>query len=107
MLVEMANPGTFTISRIELRRVLTAYGVTEKEMAPLFSSMEKAHRHINIIQFTSLLQKAGLNREKIINVFRRLNMNDILINEILSMVDESKISAETGRLYNATLDLGK
>ena len=100
----MANPSTFTISRVELRRVLVAYGVSEKNITALFSNMEKAHRHINVIQFTALLEKAGLTRDKITNVYRRLNMNDILISEVLNMVDESKITAETGRLYSASID---
>ena len=102
----MANPSTFTINRIELRRILTAYGVTEKSISALFSSMEKAHRHINVIQFTAMLEKAGLSRDKITNVFRRLNMNDIMISEILNMADESRITAETGRLYSASIDFG-
>ncbi len=100
----MPNPNTFTVSRLELRKILIAYGLTEKSIAALFSSMEKEHRHINVIQFTTLLEKTGLSRERIANVFRRLNMDDILISEILNMTDESKIAAETGKLYTASIE---
>lgn len=102
----MANPNTFVISRIELRRMLIAYGITDRNISALFSSMEKAHRHINIIQFVAMLDKAGISRDKISNIFRRLNMSDIMISEVLNMVDESKIVAETGRLYAASIDIG-
>lgn len=101
----MASSSTFTISRIELRRVLAAYGMTERKMDEMLSSMEKSHRHVNIVQFIGLMERAGLNRDRIINVFRRMNMDDILIEEVLDMADKSRISAETGRLYEAAVDL--
>ncbi|HUC38685.1 MAG TPA: hypothetical protein VL944_00970 [Candidatus Acidoferrum sp.] len=99
-----SNQSTFIISRIELRKILSAYGVTEKKMDELFSNMEKAHRHIDAVQFIGLLGRAGLSRERSVNVLRRINMNDIMIEQLLDMADESRISAETGRLYVATLD---
>lgn len=102
----MPNPSTFTISRIELRKIFSAYGVTERKMDEMFSSMEKSHRHINIVQFVGLMEKAGLNRNRITNIFRRMNMNDIMIEEVLNMADESRINAETGRLYKASVELG-
>jgi hypothetical protein len=96
---------TFTISRPELRRILTNFGVTEKSMAALFASMEKAHRHINIIAFVSMLEKAGLDRDETSNVFRRLNMDDITIKRAFDLVDEERINSETGRLYDVTVDV--
>ncbi len=99
------NAETFTISRPELRRMLTAFGVTEKNMAALFSSMEKAHRHINIIAFVSMLEKAGLDRDEASNLFRRLNMGDITIKRAFDLVDEERINSETGRLYDVTVDV--
>ena len=100
----MPNPSTFTISRIELRKIFTAYGVTERKMDEIFSSMEKSHRHVNIVQFVGLMERSGLGRDRIVNVFRRMNMSDILIEEVLDMADESRINAETGRLYKATVE---
>ncbi len=102
----MANPSTFTVSRIELRRILAAYGLSEKRIDEIFGNIEKEHRHINIVQLVNLLEKEGMPRDRITNVFRRMNMNDILISEVLNLSDESKISAEIGRLYNATIEFG-
>ena len=100
----MSSSNTLTISRIELKRILTAYGINDKRINELISSMEREHRHINVIQFVVLLEKAGLQRDKVVGVFRRMNMNDVEIEEALNMADESKISAEVGRLYNAAID---
>jgi Ca2+-binding EF-hand superfamily protein len=101
----MANEETFTISRAELRRILTNFGVTEKNLTALFNSMEKAHRHINIIAFVSMLEKAGMDRDETGNIFRRLNMDDVTIKRAFDMVDEEKINSETGRLYDASVDI--
>ena len=46
----------------------------------------------------------GMNRDTLGNVFRRIGMDDITINGVFNMVDEQKISAETGRLYNAEIE---
>ncbi len=95
---------TFVISRQELRRILTAFGVNEKKIEMLFSGLERAHRHVNVIAFSGLLEKAGLDRESISNVLRRLGIDDLTIRSILTTVDEQKIMAETGRLFNAIID---
>ncbi|MCL4381807.1 hypothetical protein M1614_02410 [Candidatus Marsarchaeota archaeon] len=101
----MAEQNTFTISRIELRRILTSYKVPEKNITSLIVSMEKAHRHINIIMFASLLEKAGMKHDKISNIFRRIGMDDVSINKAMNIIDEEKISSEAGRIYNVTLDM--
>lgn len=100
----MANPNTYVVSRLELRRIFAAYGLDEKRIDAVLSVMEKEHKHVDAVQFTNLLEKEGMSRDKIKNVLRRLNMNDILMSEVLNMSDESKISAETGRLYSATIE---
>jgi SOS response regulatory protein OraA/RecX len=94
---------TFTISRQELRRILVAFNVSEKNIEQLFSSMEKAHRHINAIVFSSLLEKAGLDKDRTSNVLRRLGMDDIAIRKVLETADEQRIITETGRLFEAAL----
>lgn len=104
MAKEQKKLDTYVISRQELRRLLIAFGVSEKNIGGLLSNMEKAHRHVNVITFAGLLEKAGLERDKISNVLRRLGVDDLAIRTILSSIDEQKIIAETGRLFNATVD---
>ncbi len=100
----MARQDTFVISRIELRHVLSSLGVPEKDIGVLLSTMEKTHRHTNVIVFTNLLERMGIDRDRIDNVFRRLGIDDVTISNIFRMVDESRISAETGRLFDVSLD---
>jgi SOS response regulatory protein OraA/RecX len=95
---------TFVISRSELRRLLIAFGVSEKNIESLLTGMEKAHRHVNVITFAGLLEKTGLDHEKISNALRRLGIDDLAIRTILNAMDEQKIVAETGRLFNAVVD---
>ncbi len=102
----MAEAKTYTISRQELRHVLVAFGLDEKELASLFSSMEKAHRHVNMISFISMLEKTGLDRDRIANVLRRLGLDDLTISDAMSGVDEQRIIARIGRVYDATIDFG-
>lgn len=97
---------TFTISRIELRRILLALKVSEKSIEGLIGNMEKSHRHINVVAFVTMLEKAGLERDDITNVLRRLGMDDVLISDVMGMVDEKKITSEIGRVYEADIIFG-
>ena len=92
----MAKQDTFIVSRLELRQILIALGVSEKNITSLLAAMDKAHRHTNIIIFANLLEKMGVDRDKMANLFRRMGMDDVSINNAFRMVDENKISAETG-----------
>jgi len=98
-------PETYTISRDELRRILVAFKVSEKAIARLIGDMEKAHRHMNVIAFASMLEKLDISRQTMSQIFRRLGMDEIIVNKVFNMVDEQKMLAESGRLYEASLDL--
>ncbi len=97
---------TFSISRIELRRILLALKVSDRSIESIISSMEKTHRHVNVVTFVSLLEKAGLSRDDISNTLRRLGMDDVNISLVLNMLDEQRISAEIGRVFEADVVLG-
>lgn len=101
----MVKQDTFTVTRTELRQMLAALGITEKGINDLLVALEKAHRHTNVIVFANLLEKLGIDRTRMANIFRRMGMEDITINNAFRMVDESRISAETGRLYEASIKL--
>ena len=84
--------------------MLTVFGMSESSMQALFSSMEKSHRHINALALAATLEKSGIIRDKSMNIFRRLGMDDLTINEIFESLDEERINAETGRLYDVMLE---
>jgi hypothetical protein len=68
--------------------------------------MEKSHRHINALALAAAMEKGGIDRDKSANILRRLGMDDLTINDVFETLDEERVSAETGRIYEATLDTG-
>ena len=100
----MAKQDSFVVTRMELRQILVVLGVSQKNISALLAALDKTHRHTNIIVFANLLEKMGIDRDKTSNIFRRLGMDDVTIGNAFRMVDENKIVAETGRLYEAAID---
>ena len=102
----MATSNSFTIGRNELRKALVSLRMEEKSILLLFNILNKAHRHINAIAFVTTLERMGLDRERSARVLRRIGMDDVVIANVFRMVDESKIDAEIGKVYNATIEFG-
>lgn len=98
-MIKLIQKETYSINRIELRHLLISLGTSEKSIARLLSNMEKMHRHVNIISFVAMLEKMNIKQEKMVNIFRRFGLDDVIIHNILNAVDEERILAETGRLY--------
>ncbi len=94
----------FTIGRNDLRKALVSMGMEDKAILALFNILNKAHRHINAIAFVTTLERMGVGREKSARVLRRIGMDDVVIANVFRMVDESKIDAEIGKIYDATID---
>jgi hypothetical protein len=85
--------------------MLSSFKVSEKNIQTLLNSMEKMHRHINVISVISLVESYGLNKDQITQLLRRIGIDDTTIAEAIEMLDEHKIVSEGGRLYYATLDI--
>ncbi len=100
----MARQDTFVISRKDLRQVLISMGASEKDIGAMLSSLDRAHKHTNVVVFTNMLEKMGIDRDRMVNLFRRLGMDEVTISNAFRMADEGKIKAETGRIFEATLD---
>ncbi|MEM0106908.1 MAG: hypothetical protein QXD11_01355 [Candidatus Micrarchaeaceae archaeon] len=99
----MAEKNTFALNRIEIKRVLASFKVPEKNILNILSTMEKAHRHINVITFIALIEKAGVSRDKISDLLRRFGMDDVMIKRSFDMFDQQKIMEETGRIYEISI----
>ncbi len=97
---------SFDISRSELRKVLVSAGMADRNIMALFGMLDKAHKHINAVSFVTILARMGLDYDKAIIVLRRMGLDDVTINNVMEMVDESKIDSEIGRVYDATIDIG-
>ena len=91
--------GSYSISRLELRHLLASFKVSEKSIESILSGMERAHRHINVITLASALEGYGVSVEQMREFLRRVGMGDVTIERIIEMVDEHKIMAASGRIY--------
>ncbi len=96
---------SFAISRSELRKVLVSVGMADRNIMALFGMLDKAHKHVNAVAFVTMMQRMGIEYDKSIIVLRRMGLDDVTISNVMEMVDESKIDAEIGRIYNATVDM--
>ena len=100
----MANISTFALTRTDIRHILLSFSMSDKTIEGLLGNMEKAHRHLNIVTFIAMLDRAGLDRDKISEVLRRFGVDDIVITRSMEMVDENRIMSETGRIYDVTIE---
>ena len=95
---------TFIISRIDIKKILTMLGISDKSIEELLSSMNKMHRHVNVVSFASMLQKLGLKQQDITNVLRRMGIEDIAITSVLNILDEEKIRGTLGRVVDLDIE---
>ena len=100
----MANVSSFALGRMEIRHILISFNVSEKNIENLLSNLEKAHRHINVVTFIAMLDRVGLDRDKVTEVLRRFGIDDVTISRAMEAVDGSRIMSETGRIYNVTIE---
>ena len=94
---------TFTINRLELRKMLISMGVGEKNLAELESTLKKLHRHVNAVAFVGLLQKYGLKQADVANIMRRIGIDDLSITNVLNSLDEQKMSETYGRIVELSI----
>ncbi len=84
--------------------MLTILGVGDKNIDSLESSLAKMHRHANAVAFAGMLQKAGLRQDDIINIFRRIGIDDVKITAIMNNLDEEKINQAYGRVVELVVE---
>ncbi len=95
---------TFTVSRIELKKILTVMGVSEMNIDSIISQLNKMHRHVNAVVFAGMLQKTGLKTDDVTNILRRIGIDDVSITNIFDAIDEERIKSAYGKM--AELRLG-
>ncbi len=95
---------SFTISRIELKRMLTTLGVSERSIDELIAELNKMHKHANAIAFSGMLAKAGLKSEDVTNVLRRIGIDDITITSIFDTLEEERIKSAYGKVVDLSFE---
>ncbi|MDE1767988.1 MAG: hypothetical protein KGH64_01235 [Candidatus Micrarchaeota archaeon] len=96
--------GTFQISKIELKKMLSNFKINEKNIDTLVSQIDRSYKHINAIAFAEQLQKFGLQQNDIANIFRRIGIDDITISKLFDVIEENKIKSSFGKLIELSVD---
>jgi len=94
---------TFVVNRLDLKKMLTMLGMSDKNIDTLEASINKMHRHVDAVTFAGMLQKYGLGVESTKNVLRRLGIDDVTITKILNALDEERISSSYGRVVEVNV----
>ncbi|MDE1824045.1 MAG: hypothetical protein KGI00_04380 [Candidatus Micrarchaeota archaeon] len=89
---------TFTVSRVEIKRMLSSLGIADKRIDEILSSMDKTHRHVNIVSLVRMLQNTGIRQRDIANILRRIGIGDISVAKVFDVIDETRISEAFGKV---------
>ena len=95
---------TFSIEKMELRRLLANLKVSDKNIEFMLTQLDKMHRHINVLALVEMLERIGLKQPEIINTLRRVGIDDITLSNIFDSLDESRIKNAFGRLVELSVD---
>lgn len=91
-------PGSFSVNRIALKKMLTSLGVSDGAAEGVLNTLNKMHRHVNIVFFVDMLEKLGLKQNDINNILRRIGIDDATIAEIFNVLDEERIQSTFGKI---------
>ena len=97
-------PETFTVSKVELKRMLNSMGISEKNTETMLSSIDKTHKHVDAVSFAGMLQRFGLKEKEIGNMLRRIGIDDISITNIFDTLDEERIRSAFGKAVEIYID---
>ncbi len=97
-------PGSFSVNRLDLKKMLTALGISDGAAEGVLNTMNKMHRHANVVFFVDMLEKLGLKQNDINNILRRIGVDDASIAEIFNVLDEERIQSSFGKVVELTVD---
>ncbi|MGA3020778.1 MAG: hypothetical protein ABSD68_02415 [Candidatus Micrarchaeales archaeon] len=89
---------SFTVNRIELKRMLSVLGVSERNIDEFIGELNRMHRHTNVVLFANMVQKLGLKNDDVTNVLRRIGIDDVVISNVFNVLDEERIKSTYGRV---------
>ncbi len=96
--------GTYSIEKIELKRMLSNLKVSDKNAESIISSLDKMHKHVNILVLIGMLQKFGLGQPDLVNMLRRIGIDDITISNLFDSLDEQSVRNTFGKLIELSVD---
>ena len=96
--------GSFSMNKIELKRILSSFKISDKNIEGIIAQLDRMHKHVNVLTFTEMLQGAGLKRDDVINVLRRAGIDDITISNVFDVLEEERIRNTFGKLIELSVD---
>jgi len=81
---------SISFQKEELRRKLRQYGLTDDRIEEASKLFEKKNRHLDVISFVILLERAGIARRNIGDFLKDAGLDDITIINIFGKVDMKK-----------------
>ncbi len=96
--------GTFSVNRIALKRMLTSLGVSDGAAEKVLGTLNKMHRHVNVVLFVDMLEKLGLKQYDINNILRRIGIDDAAIAEVFNVLEEERIQSTFGKIVKLEVD---
>lgn len=97
-------PGSFSVNRLDLKKMLTSLGVSDGAAEGVIGTLNKMHRHVNVVFFVDMLEKLGLKQYDINNILRRIGIDDASIAEIFNVLDEERIQSTFGKVVKLEVD---
>lgn len=97
-------PGTFIVNRVDLKKMLTSLGISDRAVEGLLGNLDKTHRHANVVAFVDMLEKLGLKQYDINNILRRIGIDDAAIAEIFNVLDEERIQSTFGKVVKLEVE---
>ena len=95
---------TFTINKIELKKLLSSFSISSKNIDEIIAMIDRAYKHINVIAFAESLQRLGLKQEDITNILRRAGIDDVTISNIFDTIESERIRGSFGKLVELKVD---
>lgn len=108
MELSVKGPGkvqeTFTVSRVALKRMLTPLGVSDRAAENMLATLNKMHRHVNVVLFVDMLEKLGVKQYDVNNILRRIGIDDAKIAEVFNVLDEERIRSTFGKVVTLKVE---
>lgn len=90
----------------DIRRKLLEYGVSDENIVEIMNLFDKNNRRMDVIAFAVILERLGMKRKRITDLFQELGMDDVTIINTFVAVDKKKETFGDKTITQIVLDEG-
>lgn len=94
---------TIPFEKIELRKKLKQFGLSETHVEEMFNLFDRRSRHMDAITFVISLEKFGINRSQIADFLKDIGIDDITLTNLLSRADYKKAGIDDKKMQEVVL----